>query len=166
MRVAVVLATFAACASPAPPPPPPAPPAPPPVPLPPAPSEPPRADPPVHDCGQDPVAETPIASGTLGEGDRVVRLINNAAGTIQARILHENLEAALPGTLVVEAGGRGEFHVPEGVYRVRYRYGTSCEVRRGRKLILTGPRAGVEIAIAPQFEEGESSNMERVTEPL
>jgi hypothetical protein len=165
MRAALLAIVLSSCAEP------PAPAAP----LPPAPVEPepapspppePAVDPPVHDCGQDPAGETPIVVGRLGDGERVVRLINNSPGTIQARILHESLEPALAGTLHVEAFKQGEFHVPEGVYVVRYRYGTTCEVRRGKKLMLTGPRAGVEIAIKPHFEEGQSSNMERVVEPL
>ena len=151
---------------------PPLPAAPPPAPLPapepppPAPAPEPAVDPPVHDCGQDPAGETPIVTGSLGEGERVVRLINNSEGTLQARILHESLEPALAGTLHVEAWKQGEFRVPEGVYVVRYRYGVTCEVRRGDKLLLTGPRAAVEIAIKPHFERGQSSNMERVPEPL
>ena len=137
-----------------------------PVPAPPPPPPSVAVDPPIHDCGQDPAAETPIVETTLGEGDRLVRLINNSDGTIQARILHEDLEPAVAGTLHVPGWKQGEFRVPEGVYVVRYRYGTSCEVRRGKKLILTGRRTGVEIAIKPHFERGQSSEMKPVPEPL
>lgn len=163
----IAILALSGCAEPPAPAPPPAPtpalaPAPPPL----APAPAPAIDPPVQDCGQDPAGETPIVEGRLGGGERVVRLINNSSGTIQARILHESLEPALTGTLHVAAFQRGEFHVPEGVYVVRYRYGKTCEVRRGNKLLLTGPRAAVEIAIRPHFEKGQSSNMERVPEPL
>lgn len=123
-------------------------------------------DPPVHDCGQDPAQESPIVRGRLGDGERVVRLINNGLTEVQARLLREDRSAALPGTLHIPAGATGEFYVDEGKYMVRYRHGGTCDVRRGALLVLTGPRAGVEIAIKPRFEEGNKSNMQKVTEPL
>ena len=53
----------------------------------------------------------------------------------------------MAGTLRIPPQSVGEFKVPAGVYQVRYRDGKSCSVRRGAPLHLTGPRAGVEIAI-------------------
>jgi hypothetical protein len=151
-------------------PPPPA--APPPTPVPeieappPSPDPEPTADLPVHECGQDPAKESPIVEGKLGDGERMVRLINNSGVAIQARILGEDLEAAVAGTLHVRAGKRGEFHVPEGNYVVRYRHGTTCEVRRGAKLLLTGRRTGVEIGVKPGFDRGSDSRMKKVSEEL
>src|SRR5262245_6609184 len=103
----------------------------------------------VHACGQDTDQEEPIASGSLGEGPRVVRLINNSGAEIQARLLDSKLSPVIDGTLRVPEGTVGEFHVREGVYFVRYRHRKTCEVRRGQPLQLTGPRAGVEISIRP-----------------
>lgn len=125
-----------------------------------------RVDPPVHECGQDPAEESPIVEGKLGDGERVVRLINNSSTTIQARILDTGLEPAMPGTLHVPPGTVGEFYVPEGEYVVRYRHGKTCQVRRGAKLLLTGPRAGVEIGINPHTDKGTQSRMKAVREPL
>lgn len=125
-----------------------------------------KVDPPVHDCGQDPAKESPVTEGELGEGERLVRLINNSHGAIQARLLDADLEPAVEGTLHIQAGETGVFHVPEGVYVVRYRYGTNCSVRRGNALRLLGKNAGVEIAIHPVFDEGSKANMKRVKEPL
>ena len=150
--------------------PPPAPP--PPEAEPPAPAEvveaPPAAepDPPVHDCGQDPAQESPIVRRRLGDGERVVRIINNSGTEVQARLVREDLSAAAPGTLHIPGGETGEFYVSAGTYMVRYRHGGTCEVRRGALLVLTGPRAGVEIALEPKFERGNKSNMKKVTEPL
>ncbi len=162
-RVLPALVWLLSCAPPPPPPASPPDPVPPPAP-PPAPTT--TFDPPVHDCGQDPAAESPIVVGKLGEGERIVRLINNSPGEIQARLLDETLEPAVAGTLHLRAGETAEFHVPEGIYMVRYRHGGTCEVRRGAKLVLTGPRAGVEISIRPRFERGTQSNMQKVSEPL
>lgn len=141
-------------------------------PMPPAPVDPPptapepRVDPPIHECGQDPAEESPIVEGKLGDGERVVRLINNSSTTIQARILDAKLEPALAGTLHVPPGTVGEFYVPEGEYVVRYRHGKTCQVRRGAMLLLTGPRAGVEIGINPHTDKGTKSRMQAVQEPL
>jgi hypothetical protein len=120
----------------------------------------------VHACGQDTDQEEPIASGSLGEGPRVVRLINNSGAEIQARLLDTKLSPVIDGTLRVPEGTVGEFHVRAGVYFVRYRHRKTCEVRRGQPLQLTGPRAGVEISIRPHFEKGGKSKMQRVEEPL
>lgn len=152
----------AGCAEPRPPAPPEAPP---PAPTPPV-VEPEPVDPPVHDCAQNAAAESPIVSGRIGDGERIVRLFNNSGGDIQARILNEAREPALPGTLVIVAGATGEFHVGEGVYLVRYRLEGSCEVRRGEELFLTGPRAGVEISIKPSRDKTTESGMKKVPEPL
>lgn len=164
--LAVAMIWISGCAEPPPPqrPEPEPPPAPTAAPPPPAPE--PAVDPPIHECGQDPAKESPIVEGQLGEGARVVRLINNSGSTIQARILDATLEPAVAGTLHVPSGTIGEFHVPEGQYVVRYRHGSSCEVRRGAKLELTGPRAGVEIAIKAHFSKGTDSRMKTVKEPL
>lgn len=131
-----------------------------------APEPEPVVDPPVHECGQDPAEESPIVEGKLGDGERVVRLINNSSTTIQARILDTALEPAIAGTLHVPPGTIGEFFVPEGEYVVRYRHGRTCQVRRGAKLLLTGPRAGVEIGINPHTDKGTKSRMKAVREPL
>ena len=120
----------------------------------------------VHDCGQDHAAESPIRSDELGEGERMVRVINNSQVAVQARLLDASLDAAVAGTLVVKPGTSAEFYVPEGDYMVRYRHGDTCEVRRGAKLELTGERAGVEISIKPRFEHGDKSRMRKVSEPL
>lgn len=160
--VLVAAPAFGGCAEPAPPV---APASPAPARAAPAPT-PAAFDPPVQDCDQDAAAESPIASGQLGEGPRVVRLFNNAGVDIQARILNEAREPAIPGTLVVVAGATGEFHVAEGVYLVRYRLEGSCEVRRGEELLLTGPRAGVEISIKPTKDKTSESGTKKVPEPL
>lgn len=164
--LAALALALIACGTPPPPEAPPVEPAPPAPVAPEAPEPAPRVDPPVHECGQDPAEESPIVEGKLGEGERVVRLINNSATTIQARILDPSLEPALPGTLHVPPGTVGEFYVPEGEYVVRYRQGKTCQVRRGAKLLLTGPRAGVEIGINPHTDKGTKSHMKAVREPL
>jgi len=133
---------------------------------PPRPEPEPTVDPPVHDCGQDPAEESPVVQGILGDGERIVRLLNNAQTAIQARLLREDKKPAVSGTLHVPAGEMGEFKVPEGVYMLRYRYGKTCEVRRGGKLLLQGSHAGVEIAIKPLYKQGTKSNMKPVEEPL
>ena len=159
--LAAVLLLGLGCAS-APPPPAPAPP---PVATVEAPPDP-EPDPPVHDCGQDPALESPIVRHRLGDGERMVRMINNSGAEVQARLLHEDMTPALPGTLHIPSGETGEFYVGAGKYMVRYRRGGTCEVRRGALLVLTGPRAGVEIALKPKFDQGSRSNMKKVTEPL
>lgn len=164
--VLLALVVLTACGSPPPPPAPEPPPVEPPPPPPPPPPPEPEIDPPVHECGQDPAEESPIVQGVLGEGERIVRLLNNAQTEVQARLLREDKSPAVQGTLHVPAGERGEFHVPAGVYMLRYRYGKTCEVRRGGKLLLQGRNAGVEIAIKPVYEQGTRSNMKRVKEPL
>lgn len=164
-RLATLSLALCGCSAPPSPPVAKAPPAPVEAPAPPSPP-PPRVDPPIQDCGQDPAKESPIVEGSLGEGDRVVRLFNNSATEIQARLLDASKTPAVPGTLHVPPNGRGEFHVPEGIYMVRYRYGKNCQVRRGGQLILQGRRAGVEISIRPVFDEGTRANMKPVEEPL
>jgi hypothetical protein len=117
-------------------------------------------------CGQDASAELPVATGALGEGGRVVRLINNSGGDVQARLLDAKLRPVLDGTLLIPEGAHGEFRVTAGSYYVRYRHQKSCQVRRGAPLELTGPRAGVEIAIHLHFSKGSSSKMRVVKESL
>lgn len=124
------------------------------------------APPSSHKCGQDHRSELPIVEGKVGDGERIVRLINNSKGDVQARLLDAKLEPVFAGTLRVAAGTTGEFHVDEGVYLLRYRLADGCQVRRGAKLVLTGKRAGVEISIKPKFESGSKSNMRTVSEPL
>jgi hypothetical protein len=132
----------------------------------PAPAAAPTFDAPVHDCGQDPAHESPIVKGKLGDGERVVRVINRSGAEVQARLLDESLNAAVAGTLHIPGGETGEFYVGEGVYVLRYRFGGTCEVRRGAKLVLRGNRAGVEIGINSSFDAGTQSNMRKVAEPL
>jgi hypothetical protein len=127
---------------------------------------PPRPEAAVHACEQDAAAESPIVEGALGDGDRLVQLNNNSGTDIQARILRDDGQPALPGTLVVKAGETGEFHVVAGVFMLRYRRKGNCEVRRGGKLHLTGPRSGVVISIKPSKDKTSDSKMEKVTEPL
>lgn len=119
-----------------------------------------------QDCGQNLDAELPIVTGQLGEGERVVRLINNSGSEVQARLLDGKLGPAVAGTLRIPPQSTGEFKVPAGVYQVRYRDGRSCAVRRGAPLHLTGQRAGVEIAIKAKFSAGSKSKMRQVKEPL
>ncbi len=171
--VIVMLAVLLAvgCAQP---PPPAAPPPPKPVVEPPPPAEPEPEPEPVpsapgaieHRCGQDKAAEAPIVVGTMGEGERLVRLINNSTEHVQARLLDEQRKVVYQGTLQVAPGAIGEFHVPAGVYMLRYRRQKTCEVMRGAKLVLKGRNAGVEISIKPNFDAGSQSKMKPVGEDL
>lgn len=123
-------------------------------------------DAPVQRCGQDPATESPIHRGEVGDGDRVVEIANNSGKLIQARLLTVDEKAALPGTLVIDAGEQGVFRVPAGTYLLRYRIAGTCEVRKGKPLELTGVRGGVQIGVRPLFEQGSKSNMRPVEEPL
>jgi hypothetical protein len=119
-----------------------------------------------HNCGQDKAAEQPIVEGTMGEGERVVRVINNSVEYVQARLLDDDRKLVYPGTLLVSPGTKGEFRVPAGVYMLRYRRHTNCEVMRGAPLILKGRNRGVEISIKPRSEAGSQSKMKPVGEQL
>ena len=120
----------------------------------------------VQPCGQDVASELPIVDDRMGEGERVVRLINNTQEDVQARLLDDDRKPVYQGTLRIEAGKIGEFRVPAGVYMVRYRRQTTCDVMRGAPLVLKGNHAGVEISIKPKFESGSKSKMKPVGEPL
>ncbi len=170
----VLLATMGVGCAAAPPPP--APEAPEPVAAP-APEPPPEPEPEpepepavdpdkVQQCGQTLESELPIFEDRMGEGERLVRLINNSQEAVQARLLDDDRKPVYQGTLRIAAGTMGEFRVPAGVYMVRYRRQKTCDVMRGAPLILKGKNAGVEISIKPKFDAGSRSKMKPVGEPL
>jgi hypothetical protein len=103
-----------------------------------------------------------VADEELGEGPRVVRVINNGEVELRARLVDGQGEPALPGTLRVPAGQKATFKVAPGRYRVRYRVESNCKVFEGSLVHLTGPRAGVEIGLKALFEEGTSHNVRPV----
>lgn len=151
---------------PAPPPPaPPAPPAPEPVEVAPAPAEPAPA-PDQSTCTADPSGEEPVETGELGQGDRIVRVLNNGGVELRARLVDRNHAPAIVGTLRIAAGETGTFRVPAGSYHVRYRIESNCQVWEGSAVHLTGPRSGVEIGLKPLFEKGSSHQVRPVEEAL
>jgi hypothetical protein len=83
----------------------------------------------------------------MGQGDRLIRVLNRTGGPVRLRLLDDGDKPALDGTLHIPKAGAGELHVEAGSYRVRYRLETSCEVLRGSPIVLTGNRAGVEIQL-------------------
>lgn len=133
----------------------------------PAPAPEPAVDPDkVQRCGQNLQSELPIVEERMGEGERLVRLINNSREAVQARLLDEQRTPVYQGTLRIPSGTIGEFRVPAGVYMVRYRRQKTCDVMRGAPLILKGRNAGVEISIKPKFDGGARSKMKPVGEAL
>lgn len=113
-------------------------------------------------CAQDLSKELPVSDGEIGDGRRLVRVINNGTVELRVRLVDTRGKPVLPGTLRVPAGETGTFKVAAGSYVVRYRVESTCHVFEGSPVHLTGPRSGVEIGLKALFEEGTSHDVRRV----
>lgn len=129
-------------------------------------SPPPTAQQTPRRCGADPQKEQPIRTDELGSGDRMVRVLNRAHGELQVRLVGEDDQPALAGTLLIAPGAAAVFRVPAGHYRLRYRVQTTCEVLRGSAIRLTGRRTGVEIALKPGPRRSPQATVSRVRDDL
>jgi hypothetical protein len=108
-------------------------------------------------CTERPEQEQPVHDGTMGQGDRLIRVLNRTGVPVRLRLLSQGGEPALAGTLHIPKTGQGELRVAPGSYRVRYRLESSCEVLLGSPIALTGNRAGVEIQLRAGSNAGSGS---------
>jgi hypothetical protein len=107
-----------------------------------------------------------VRADRLGDGERVIHVVNQTGSELQARLLDAQDRPALDGTLRLAAGANGEFHVPPGTYRLRYRLQPSCEVLRGSEIRLTGNRSEAQIALKARSKSGAPDTVKRVREEL
>ncbi len=132
---------------------------------PPPPAEKKAPEKPQDPCVKDLSAESPIVQGEVGEGKRLVRVINKGKVELRVRLLDEQLKPIYPGTLRVLPGEKGEYKVGEGNYNLRFRLQSTCEVRRGSAIRLIGKNFGYEKIIKTR-SQGRAGLSKRVDEAL
>ncbi len=120
---------------------------------------------PPNPCNDDPSTEAPVVQGEIGEGKRLVRVLNEGEIELRVRLLDKQLKPVYPGTLRVLPGEKGEFMVGEGIYHLRYRLQSNCEVRRGSAIRLMGQNWGYEKVIKTHLKKG-SGLSKKVDEAL
>jgi len=107
-----------------------------------------------------------VRTDRLGDGPRIVHVLNQTGTELQARLLAENDQPAVAGTLRLAPRTTGEFHVAPGTYRLRYRLHPTCEVLRGSTIQLTGNRAEAQIVLKAHAKSASPDSVKRVREEL
>lgn len=94
-----------------------------------------------------PATQAPSNTGSLGNGDRTIEVVNAEGSELHIRLLDASGCPALRGILVIGALGSGRFRVSPGTYQMRFRTESTGTVYEGRIFTLGENHRGIRITL-------------------